>query len=143
MEMMFWRKSVLSGLAFCGVWVTSVLSGEEAQPVLTADQLRAGAVVAASCGQCQFGMEGDSCDLAVRINGQAYFVDGTGIDDHGDAHATDGFCSAVRSARVAGSIIDGRFHATSFVLLGEGSPDEDRLEGAAEEAATTRSEPLS
>ena len=135
------KGTILSGLAFCGLLVSSTLSGEEAEPVLTADQLQTGAVLSVSCGECQFGMQGDSCDLAVRINGQAYFVDGTGIDDHGDAHAADGFCSAVRSARVTGSIIAGRFHATSFVLLEEKTPAEDRAEGGSEETAAALSEP--
>ncbi|MHC4107649.1 MAG: DUF6370 family protein [Planctomycetota bacterium] len=74
-------------------------------------------VVEAACGQCQFGLPGSSCDLAVRINGNAYFVDGTGIDDHGDAHAAAGFCNTVRQARVDGELIDGRFAARSFQLL--------------------------
>jgi len=38
-------------------------------------------IVEASCGQCQFGLPGRGCDLAVRIDGDAYYVDGTGIDD--------------------------------------------------------------
>jgi hypothetical protein len=42
-------------------------------------------IVEASCGQCQFGMKGYACDLAVRIDGKPYFVDGTSIDSHGDA----------------------------------------------------------
>ncbi len=37
-------------------------------------------IVAASCGECQFKMLGRSCDLAVRIDGKSYFVDGTTID---------------------------------------------------------------
>ena len=50
-------------------------------------------VVEAACGQCQFRMtEKSGCDLAVKINGISYFVDGTTIHDHGDAHADDGFC---------------------------------------------------
>ena len=48
-------------------------------------------VVEAACGQCLFGLTGDGCDLAIRVDGQAYFVDGTNIDEHGDAHAEDGF----------------------------------------------------
>jgi hypothetical protein len=71
-----------------------------------------------SCGQCNFKLKTQKgCDLAVRINGKAYFVDGTKIDDHGDAHASDGFCSAVRKAKVQGEVVDGRFKASYFVLL--------------------------
>lgn len=74
-------------------------------------------IVDASCGQCNFGLEGSGCDLAVRIDSLAYFVDGTGIDDHGDAHAADGFCEAIRKANVSGKIENGRFVASSFKLL--------------------------
>ena len=54
---------------------------------------------------------------AVRIDGVAYFVDGTHIDDHGDAHAQDGFCNSIRHADVEGEIVDGRFVARSFRLV--------------------------
>ncbi|KAF2329393.1 DUF6370 family protein [Flavobacterium daemonense] len=74
-------------------------------------------IVEASCGECQFGMKGKSCDLAVRIDGKSYFVDGTKIDQHGDAHAKDGFCNTVRKASVTGSIVKDRFVATSFTLI--------------------------
>ncbi len=74
-------------------------------------------IVEASCGQCQFGMKEKGCDLAVRIDGKSYFVDGTAIDQHGDAHAADGFCSAIRKAEVVGVVTDNRFKATSFKLL--------------------------
>ena len=75
-------------------------------------------VVEAACGQCQFNMtEKSGCDLAVRMNGKSYFVDNTNIDDHGDAHADDGFCSTVRTARVKGEIIEGRFKVESFKLI--------------------------
>lgn len=74
-------------------------------------------IVEASCGQCQFGMKAKGCDLAVRIDGKTYFVDGTAIDQHGDAHAEDGFCSAIRKAEVVGVIVGDRFKATSFQLL--------------------------
>ncbi|HRH66094.1 MAG TPA: DUF6370 family protein, partial [Bacteroidia bacterium] len=43
--------------------------------------------VVASCGQCQFGLKGKGCRLAVRIDGQAYYVKGTDIDAYGDAHS--------------------------------------------------------
>ena len=75
-------------------------------------------VVEAGCGQCQFRMnEKSGCDLAVKIDGESYFVDGTTIHDHGDAHADDGFCRAIRQAEVKGEIVDGRFKAESFTLV--------------------------
>lgn len=74
-------------------------------------------VVEASCGQCQFGMKGGGCTLAVRIDGKPYFVEGTDIHKHGDAHAADGFCSAIRQAEVTGEVVDNKFKATSFKLL--------------------------
>ena len=73
--------------------------------------------VEASCGQCQFKLPGKGCDLAVRIKGKAYFVDGTKIDDHGDAHADDGFCEKIRNAEVQGKIVKKRFRASYFRLL--------------------------
>lgn len=74
-------------------------------------------IVEASCGECQFGMKGKSCDLAVRIDGKSYFVDGTTIHDHGDAHSEKGFCNAISKASVTGEIVNNRFKATSFVLI--------------------------
>lgn len=73
--------------------------------------------VEASCGQCKFGLKGKSCDLAVRMDGKAYFVDGTEIDSHGDAHADDGFCNAIKKAEVQGEIINDRFKLTYFKVL--------------------------
>ncbi|MBP6557153.1 MAG: hypothetical protein KA213_02235 [Flavobacterium sp.] len=75
-------------------------------------------IVEASCGQCQFGMKDKKgCDLAVRIDGKAYFVEGTKLDSHGDAHAEDGFCSTIRKAEVVGEVKNDKFIATSFKLL--------------------------
>lgn len=85
----------------------SVSVVDKNKPVLTVD---------ASCGQCKFNLPGSSCDLAVRIDGKAYFVDGTSIDKHGDAHADDGFCNAIRKVKVQGEIVNGRFKSTYFKL---------------------------
>lgn len=75
-------------------------------------------IVEASCGQCKFGMTSKKgCDLAVRIDGKSYFVEGTKLDDHGDAHAKDGFCSAIRKAEVSGEVVNDKYVATSFKLL--------------------------
>lgn len=76
-------------------------------------------IVETACGECQFGIKGKSCDLAIRIDGKPYFVDGTTIDEHGDAHAEDGFCNKIRKASVTGKVENGRFKATSFNLLKE------------------------
>ena len=74
--------------------------------------------VEASCGQCNFGMkEKRGCDLAVRFDGKAYFVEGTRIDEHGDAHAEDGFCEKIRQAEVQGEVKDGKFKVSYFKLL--------------------------
>ena len=75
-------------------------------------------VVEASCGQCQFGMKDKTgCDLAVRIDGKSYFVEGTDINKHGDAHAHDGFCSAIRQAEVVGEVKNNKFVVSQFKLL--------------------------
>src|SRR5687768_4142122 len=75
-------------------------------------------VVETSCGQCQFALKDKKgCDLAVRINGKAYFVEGTKIDDHGDAHAQDGFCEAIRKAEVQGAVVNNKYKVSYFKLL--------------------------
>jgi len=79
---------------------------------------KAAQVVEASCGQCQFGLtDKQGCDLAVRIDGKSYWLDGTNIHGHGDAHGAGGFCTTVRKAEVVGEIKDGRYKASSFKLL--------------------------
>lgn len=84
-------------------------------------------IVEASCGQCQFGMKGKGgCDLAVRIDGKSYFVDGTDLNKHGDAHAEDGFCSAIRKAEVIGEVKNDRFVVSSFKLLPIETKDEHK-----------------
>ena len=74
-------------------------------------------IAQAACGQCKLGLKGKSCDLAVRIKGKSYFVDGVHIDSLGDAHAKDGFCNSIREAQVQGEIKDDRFIASYFYLL--------------------------
>jgi hypothetical protein len=93
---------------------TALLSSAQEKKELPKSQ-----IVEVSCGECNFGLKRKSCDLAVRIDGKAYFVDGTKIDDHGDAHAKDGFCETIRKAKVTGEIVNDRFKVTSFTLLPE------------------------
>jgi hypothetical protein len=74
--------------------------------------------VLAACGQCQLGMNSKTgCDLAIQLAGKTYWVDGTGISDHGDQHAPDGFCKTTRKAEVTGTINDDRIKVSSLVLI--------------------------
>lgn len=73
-----------------------------------------------SCGECKFKMKGKSCDLAIRIDGKAYFVDGKTIDDFGDAHdEKHGFCNVIKTAKVTGEIVNNRFKAKTITLVPE------------------------
>jgi len=74
-------------------------------------------VVDIACGECQFKMKGKDCELAVKIDGKPYFVDGKNIDDFGDAHSEHGFCNAVSKAEVSGEIVNNRFKAKEIKLL--------------------------
>ncbi|MCX6323697.1 MAG: DUF6370 family protein [Sphingobacteriales bacterium] len=106
----------LLGMSF--VFLSSGAFAQEArQKVLVADSTKPLLKVEAGCGQCRFGLQKSGCDLAVKIDGKAYFVDGTGINDHGDAHAADGFCESTRKAVVQGKIVDNRFLVSYFKLL--------------------------
>ena len=101
------KKIVLATFLFITATINAQDKKEEKKPQ----------IVEAACGQCQFNMKGYDCDLAVRIDGKSYFVDGTSIDSHGDAHADDGFCATIRKAEVVGKIVDNRFKVTSFKVL--------------------------
>jgi carboxyl-terminal processing protease len=94
-------------------------------------------IVQAGCGQCLFDMPGDGCDLAVRIAGVALFVDGSGIDDHGDAHAADGLCNQIRQAIASGTIRGGRFVADEFRLVESAPPAPRSSEAIFEEVWST------
>ncbi len=74
-------------------------------------------VVETSCGSCNFGMKSKGCELAVKIDGKAYLVDGAKLHDFGDAHAKDGMCEVVRKAQITGEVVEGRFKAKTFKLL--------------------------
>jgi hypothetical protein len=74
--------------------------------------------VEASCGMCNFAMKDSDCSLAIRVGENVYNVKGTGMEDHGDSHAKDGFCNSVRIANVKGKISKGNFKSESFALIG-------------------------
>jgi len=111
-------KTMLSWLGLIGLLITSgCTSGPDSARVT--EKVEKPIVVEAGCGQCLLGLKGEKkgCDLAVRIDGKSYFVDGFKMDDFGDAHANDGMCNAVRQAKVTGEIANGRLVASSFTLL--------------------------
>ena len=108
-------KSYLLLLIFL-LSITDIIAQKAKNNVSMLDSTKKIWEVETACGECQFKLPGSSCDLAVRINGKAYFVDGTTIDEHGDAHAKDGFCNSVRKATVQGSLMNNRFSITYFKL---------------------------
>lgn len=104
-----------NGLFIFFMCLMSSFVNAQTKPLKTDEML----IAEVSCGQCQFKMEGKGCNLAVRIKGKSYFMDGTKIDDHGDAHAKDGFCQKIRKAEIKGTLVNNRFVATYFKLLPE------------------------
>jgi hypothetical protein len=119
-------KQIIIFIFYCFI---TFLSHAQNRSIHNKDKNKKVQVVETACGQCKFGMEGKSCDLAVRINGEAYFVDGTKIDDHGDAHAKEGFCNAIRKAEVQGEVVNNRFQATYFSLLPPSSKKQKTKKG--------------
>ncbi len=77
-------------------------------------------VVEIACGECKFKMDGKGCDLAIRMDGKSYFVDGKTVDDFGDAHdEKHGFCNVIKKAEVTGEIVNNRFKAKTITLVPE------------------------
>ena len=108
-------------------FVTGVTSAQNS--VSIPDSTKKIQVVEASCGECQFKMEGKGCHLAVRIKGKSYFVEGTSIDEHGDAHAADGFCEAIKKAEVQGKVINNRFRVTYFKIIPPAKEERPKSQG--------------
>lgn len=109
-------KSVFALFFCCFIFLKSSGQNRDLKTAIP-DSTKKIQVVEAACGQCQLGLKANGCDLAVRIKGKSYFVDGTSINDHGDAHAEDGFCNSIRKAEIQGEISDNRFKVTYFKLL--------------------------
>ena len=73
-------------------------------------------IAEASCGICMFNMEGEKCELAVKIKDEKYYVLGANIDSFGDAHSDTGFCNSIREADIQGELINNKFLLTYFKL---------------------------
>lgn len=117
-------KTILSLLLASFIAIPAMSQDTGKSKTSTPDPKKKIETVEASCGQCNFAMKDKrGCDLAVRINGKAYFIEGTKIDDHGDSHAEDGFCAAIRKAEVQGEVKDNKYKVTYFKLLPYTKPD--------------------
>ncbi len=109
--MKYWNKIIITGTLLMVSFTVQAQTKDTSTKIIDKKD------VEIACGECMFKMPGKGCDLAVRIDGVAYFVDGRKIDDFGDAHADDGFCNAISKARVTGEIVGGRFKAKSVQLV--------------------------
>ncbi len=98
-------------------FLSSFVAAAQTKPAGKLDASKPVLVLDTSCGSCNFEMPGKECFLAVKFEGKAYAVQGTSIDDHGDAHDEKGFCMTVRKAKVQGSVKDDKFVVSYFELL--------------------------
>jgi hypothetical protein len=106
-------------LLFVVVFAYSATAQTSASKTNTPNPLLPIQTVEVSCGKCKLGLPGKSCDMAVRFDGKAYYVDGANIDAFGDAHAQDGMCNAIRKAEVQGQLVDNRFKISYIKVLPE------------------------
>jgi hypothetical protein len=95
------------------------LNAQESPKPLKLDPNKKTFDVLASCGTCNFKMKAPGCPLAIKIEDRLYLVEGTKIDDHGDAHADDGFCNTVKKAKVQGTVEGDKFKVTYFEIVKE------------------------
>jgi len=116
-------RSILSSIV-CLLFISTANAQKSDPKLAMPDPNKKVQVVETACGECQFKLAGKGCNLAVRIDSNSYFVDGTDINSHGDAHAKDGFCNAVRKAEVQGNLVNDRFKVTYFKLLKEAEKKE-------------------
>jgi Family of unknown function (DUF6370) len=105
------------GLFLCSFFLLPVFGQTIKQNIAIPDSTKQIQIAELSCGKCKFGLPGKNCDLAIRINDKAYYVNGASIDAFGDAHAKDGFCNAIRKAAVQGEIVDNHFMVTYLKLI--------------------------
>jgi len=116
------KSLLVSGLLLLSLSVV----GQEKKSTGKFDKKKKVYEVLASCGTCNFKMKAPGCPLAIKLDDKYYFVDGTKIDDHGDAHADDGFCNVVKKAKVQGSIKGDRFSSTYFEIIKEARVPESK-----------------
>ena len=57
-----------------------------------------------SCGMCNFINGDNDCALAIKVGPKILKVRGVNIDDHGDSHASDGYCNVIKKTYVEGIV---------------------------------------
>lgn len=113
-------------ILFLSLFIPAAFSQTADAKTTVADPAKPVQTVEVSCGKCKLGLPGKSCDMAVRIDDKAYYVDGAEIDSFGDAHAHDGMCNAIRKAEVQGELVDNRFKITYIKLLPEAKKEDKK-----------------
>lgn len=109
-------KIILSLLLVC-IATFPAFSQNKSEKKVLPDSSKKIMLAEVACGECQLGLEGKGCHLAIRIDGKSYFADGSTIDSHGDAHAKEGFCNAISKAEVQGEIVSDRFKISYIKVL--------------------------
>ena len=110
------QNIIFAGCGSCNVTNNKVTKPEGTFVTSIGEKGDIKGLVLASCGICNFGMKNKRCSLAIQVNEKSYHVKGSKIDDHGDSHAKDGFCNAIRVAKVSGKIKKNVFISESFEL---------------------------
>jgi hypothetical protein len=104
----------LAGFLWCGC-------GDNVnEPVATStvkNQVVDSKIFEVSCGQCKFGLKGEGCHLAIKLDDGACFVDGVDIGDPVLMHKPGGYCVMIRKAKVSGQVVNHRFQAKAYELL--------------------------
>jgi hypothetical protein len=107
---------ILLALSFTSITAMAQQTKEKEKTKLVFDKNKPVYELEASCGKCNFKMEGKECELAVKFKDKYYYVTGAAIDDFGDAHDDHGFCNAIKKAKVQGEVVGDKFHVTWFSL---------------------------
>lgn len=111
------HRSLIAIFGFCAVIAfngCSQNSEAHSKPV----EIATPTLVDAGCGRCLFARKEDKkCNLAIRTDGNSYFVDGFNIKQFGNPDLKGGMCKKVYRAHVTGKVVSGRFAAISFELL--------------------------
>ncbi len=115
---------LLFTIIFTCFFVISSFSQTTKANTIQPDATKAIQAVEVSCGKCKLGLPGKTCDMAIRINDKAYYVDGADIDSFGDAHAHDGMCNSIRKAEVQGELVDDRFKVSYIKVLPAVKPND-------------------